>query len=419
MLHQAVRNIDEYERSESRVRSYCRNIPVEFSRASGSYLYSKNGLSYLDFLMGCGSLNYGHNPENIRDVLIAYIARDGIALGLDLHSEAKGDFLKAFRELILEPRGLDYRLHFTGPTGTNAVEAAVKLARKVTGRQSVIAFTNAFHGCSLGSLALTANSYHRGSSSGLLHGVQRGLFENYLGKDTDTADLLEQQLFDPSGGLDPPAAIILETVQGEGGLNPASAAWTKKIAAIARRAGALLIVDDIQAGCGRTGSFFSFEPLGIKPDIITLAKSISGFGLPMAVVLIAPEYDVWEPGEHNGTFRGNNHAFVTASATLKEFWADDTFAAAVTQKASLLRDRLTEIARRAHVQVKGRGLMQGLAMSGRDAADNVRRYCFAHNLILETCGPKGEVIKLLPALTVSEGEIELATGILNDAMARH
>ncbi|RFB88826.1 diaminobutyrate--2-oxoglutarate transaminase [Rhizobium leguminosarum bv. trifolii] len=417
MLNSFAQSANEYERSESQVRSYCRAFPVELSRGSGSHLYSKTGLAYLDFLMGCGSLNYGHNPQHIRNALIDYIACDGLALGLDLHSEAKGDFLKTFRELILEPRDFDYRIHFTGPTGTNAVEAAIKLARKVTGRHNIIAFTNAFHGCSLGSLALTANSHHRGSSSALLQGVQRASFDGYFGSDVDTADLLERQLTDLSGGFDKPAAIIFETVQGEGGLNVASAAWAQKIAALAKKVGALLIVDDIQAGCGRTGSFFSFEPLGIKPDIITLAKSISGFGLPMALTLIAPAHDGWEPGEHNGTFRGNNHAFITAAAALKEFWADEAFAVSVRDKARLLQKRLTEIARNGNAKVKGRGLMLGLSMSDETTADKIKRYCFAHNLILETCGPNDDVVKLLPALTVTEDEIEHATHILSDAVA--
>ncbi|MDZ4095224.1 MAG: diaminobutyrate--2-oxoglutarate transaminase, partial [Paracoccaceae bacterium] len=314
-----------FDRVESGIRSYSRSFPKLFNKAVGATIYDAKGAPHTDFLAGCSSLNYGHNDPDLKRALLDYIAQDGIAQGLDMFTSAKEQFLARFEALILTPRDMDYRVQFTGPTGANAVEAAMKLARKVTGRTNVIAFTNGFHGVTLGALAATGNAKHRGGAGMALSGVTRAAFDGYFGPDINTADLLEQQLADPSSGIDAPAAIIVETVQGEGGLNAASPAWLRQIEAIAHAHGALFIVDDIQAGCGRTGGFFSFEGMGISPDIITLAKSISGMGLPMALTLMKPQHDIWAPAEHNGTFRGNNHAFVTARAALEKFWTTDAF----------------------------------------------------------------------------------------------
>ena len=305
-----------------------------FDTARGSLITDELGRQYVDFLAGCASLNYGHNDPDMKQALLDHIMRDGIAHGLDLFTPAKRKFLEDFESLILEPRGLDYRVQFTGPTGANAVEAALKLARKVTGRTNVIAFTNGFHGVTMGALAATGNKFHRMGPAIPLNGVSRLPYDGYLGKDVDTAEVLERMLADPSSGLDAPAAILLETVQGEGGLNAASPSWLRRMARLAERHGALLIVDDIQAGCGRTGTFFSFEGTGIVPDLVVLSKSLSGFGLPMALLLIRPQHDIWRPAEHNGTFRGNTHAFVTAQVALRKFWSDDAFAPRIAAKAA-------------------------------------------------------------------------------------
>ena len=264
------------ERLESEVRAYCRSFPAVFARAEGARLYDARGRAYVDFFAGAGALNYGHNHPVLKQALLDYVAADGIAHGLDMHTAAKARFLEALEDVILAPRGLDYKAMFTGPTGTNAVEAAIKLARKVTGRELVIAFTNGFHGMTLGALACTGNAGKRGGAGVPLSHVAHEPYDGYYGDDVDTAALLEQRLSDPSSGLDAPAAILVETVQGEGGLNAASPEWLRAIAKIARAHGALLIVDDIQAGCGRTGGFFSFEGMGFTPDIVTLAKSLSG-----------------------------------------------------------------------------------------------------------------------------------------------
>jgi diaminobutyrate-2-oxoglutarate transaminase len=405
-----------FDRRESAARSYCRGMPALFSKAQGSELTDADGNSWIDFLAGCSSLNYGHNDPDMKDALITHIAGDGIAHALDLHTDAKGAFLTAFERHILTPRDMDHRVMFTGPTGANAVEAAMKIARKVTGRTNIIAFTNGFHGVTAGALAATGNSYHRGGAGMTLHGVTRMPYDGYFAGSTDTADFLEAMLADRSGGIDAPAAIILETVQGEGGLNVASPEWVKRITALAKKHGALLIIDDIQAGCGRCGTFFSFEEMGVIPDIVTLAKSVSGFGLPMAMMLVRPEHDVFGPAEHNGTFRGNTHAFVTAQVAIEKFWADEGFQNELADKAVLIHDALTDLAAIVPVgSLKGRGLMQGVDVGSGELAADICARAYEMGLIIETSGNEGQVVKVLAPLTTPVATFHKGFNILLQA----
>jgi diaminobutyrate-2-oxoglutarate transaminase len=409
-----------FEEFESSVRSYSRTFPKLFTRARGPYLYADDGSRYVDFLTGCSSLNYGHNHPVLKQALLDYIERDGVTHSLDLHSDGKEAFLREFAGTILAPRGLDYVVQFPGPTGANAVEAALKLARKVTGRQSVIAFTNGFHGVTLGALACTGNEHHRGGAGMPLGGVDRMPYDGYFGKDVDTAAYVDELLSDPSSGVDAPAAVIVETVQGEGGLNAASPEWLREVARITRRHGALFIVDDIQAGAGRTGTFFSFEPAGIRPDIVTMAKSISGYGLPMSLVLIDRRFDQWEPGEHNGTFRGNCHAFVTATAALQEFWRDDAFEKAIRERGAQLAESLASIVSRHAPRALGtcgRGMMQGVRFESGDVAADVVRAAFDRGLIVETSGPEDEIVKCLAPLTISERAFARGLGLLESSVS--
>ncbi|WP_071672624.1 diaminobutyrate--2-oxoglutarate transaminase [Nioella nitratireducens] len=409
-------NITVFARRESEARSYCRGIPATFTSAKGSKMTDSDGKSYIDFLAGCSSLNYGHNDPDMKAALVDHIAGDGLAHALDLHTDVKADFLGAFEEHVLKPRGMDHRVMFTGPTGANAVEAAMKLARKVTGRTNIIAFTNGFHGVTLGALAATGNSYHRGGAGITLNGVTRMPFDGYMGESYDTTELLEKMLTDASSGMDKPAAIILETVQGEGGLNAASPEWVRRVADLAKEHGALLIVDDIQAGCGRTGTFFSFEGMGIEPDIITMAKSISGFGLPMALTLIRPQHDVFGPAEHNGTFRGNTHAFLTAKVAIEKFWADDKFQQDIAVKSLMLTTALEELAGMVEgARLKGRGLMQGVDVGSGELASEICKRAFTKGLIIETSGPNDEVVKVLAPLTTPEATFRKGLNILLDS----
>jgi diaminobutyrate-2-oxoglutarate transaminase len=412
-----------FDRLESSVQCYARAIPKVFNKGKGSYVYDKEGDAFLDFLCGAGSLNYGHNHPYLKQKLIDYLTLDGITHSLDLHTEAKGRFLEALDHYILKPRGLSYRVQFPGPTGTNAVEAALKIARKVTGRETIVSFTNGFHGVSLGALAVSGNEHHRGAAGVSLAGTFRLPYAGYLGDDMDTLDYFAKLLGDASSGLELPAAVIVETVQGEGGLNVASDRWLKRLEGLCRQWKILLIVDDIQAGCGRTGTFFSFEPAGIRPDIITLSKSLSGMGLPLAVTLIRPDLDEWKPGEHNGTFRGNNHAFVTAAAALEYFWKDDRFEREVQAKAEIVTQRLGKLARRYPVEVCGRGLMQGITLPSGAVAGQVTASALAQGLIIETAGPDDQVVKLFCPLTIDRGDLDRGLGIIEgavaEAMGRH
>lgn len=396
MTHTAT---DIFERRESAARSYCRGIPAVFASASGSILKDESGREFIDFLAGCSSLNYGHNDADMKAALIDHITADGLAHGLDLHTDTKAGFLDAFERHILQPRGMDHRVMFMGPTGANAVEAAMKIARKSTGRTNIIAFTNGFHGVTMGALAATGNGYHRGGAGMDTQGVTRMPYDGFA-KGVDGAALLDQMLSDASGGIDAPAAIMLETVQGEGGLNAASPEFVQKVAKVAKKHGALLILDDIQAGCGRTGKFFSFEDMGVVPDLVPMAKSISGFGLPLAMVLVRPEHDVFGPAEHNGTFRGNTHAFVTARVAIEKFWADDAFEKELAQKAALIERRLTELADMVPgAFLKGRGLMRGVDVGSGELAEKICGRAYDKGLVIETSGSEDQVVKVLAPLT--------------------
>ena len=408
-----------FEQVESEVQSYARSFPRVFNKAQAEYLYDEDGTRYLDFLAGAGTLNYGHNNPIFKEKLLEYIHSDGITHGLDLHTKAKGEFLESFNEKILKPRGLNYVMQFTGPTGTNAVEAALKLARNITGRENVISFTNGFHGVTMGALATTGNSHHRGAAGVSLSGVSRMPYDGYMGDDIDTTVYLDKVLCDSSSGIDKPAAVIVETVQGEGGINAASFTWLQQLEKVCRKHDVLLIVDDIQAGCGRTGTYFSFEEAGIKPDIVTLSKSLGGYGLPFAVVLFSPELDQWKPGEHNGTFRGNNFAFVTAKAAIDTYWADDSFAKEVQMKGRYIKERLEQFANEygdGNFSTRGRGMFQGINCVSGELADKITSKAFQNGLMIETSGADDQVIKLLCPLIISMDNLKAGIDILESAI---
>jgi len=380
-------------------------------------MINEEGDEFVDFFAGAGALSYGHNNPVLKKALLDYLSSDGLVHALDMSTVAKREFLEAFDEIILSPRNMDYKVMFPGPTGTNSVEAALKLARKVTGRHSVISFTNGFHGMTLGSLALTGNSGKRAGAGVPLNNVTHMPFCDYLGTEVNTIDALERYLKDSSSGMDLPAAFILETVQAEGGVNVATRSWLEALATLADRYGVLLIIDDIQVGCGRTGTFFSFEMFDIEPDIICLSKSISGYGLPMALTLMKPQLDVFEPGEHNGTFRGHNAAFVTATETLKQFWTSDALTRKVNRNAREVRDVLLDIAANADAEVRGRGMIQGIEFADHSIASAISREAYSRGLIIETSGPNDEVIKTLPPLTISDEELPRGLQILTESAA--
>ncbi|WP_253876947.1 diaminobutyrate--2-oxoglutarate transaminase [Actinomadura rupiterrae] len=412
--------MDVFARLESEVRGYCRGWPTVFTTARGSRLTDENGRSFLDFFAGAGTLNYGHNDPALKQRLIEYLAQDNIVHGLDMHTAAKRRFLEAFEEIVLKPRNLDYKVQFPGPAGNHSVEAALKLARKYTGRETVVSFTNAFHGMTLGALAVTGNSMKRtGAGVPLGHGVAMP-YDNYLDGRTPDFLLLDTMLDDSGSGLDKPAAVIVESVQGEGGINVASADWLRQLADLCRRHEILLIVDDVQMGCGRTGAFFSFEEAGITPDIVCLSKSLSGYGLPFAITLMRRDLDVWEPGEHNGTFRGFNPAFVTAVGALEDHWTGEGIEKQTLAKGQQVKLALDEIALEhagAIADVRGRGLVWGMETRDPETASRICAEAFGRGLLMETSGPNDEVVKLLPPLTTTAEELAEGLDVLADSVA--
>lgn len=396
-----------FERYESNVRGYCRTWPVVFDTALNAKQWDVDGNEYIDFFSGAGVLNFGHNNLKIRQAMMDYLESGGVTHSLDMHSRSKQEFIERFVNVILKPRGLDYKLQFTGPTGTNVVEAALKLARKVTGRRNVVAFTDGFHGMTLGALACTGNQKFHQAAGVDLNNVIRVPFDGYLGDGVDTLEPLRRALQDTSSGITPPAAFILETIQAEGGINVASKEWLQQVQQLAREHGSLLIIDDIQASVGRTGSYFSFENLGIEPDLICMAKGIGGYGTPMGVLLIKPELDIWEPGEHTGTFRGQNLSFVAGAAAL-DYFENDEFLTEVQRKGALTEERLVAMIERANVDIelRGCGMIHGLDMGTGEQAAAVVASAFEQNLIIPTCGPNGRVVKVMPPLTIEDEVLE-------------
>ncbi|MEU1013746.1 diaminobutyrate--2-oxoglutarate transaminase [Streptomyces sp. NPDC005890] len=415
----ATTDTSVFEKIESEVRMYCRTFPVVFERAKGALLHTDDGQAFIDFFCGAGSLNYGHNHDAVKQRILDYLADDGLMHGLDMHTVAKRDFLTRFTEVVLQPRGLDFKVQFTGPTGTDAVEAALKLARRATGRRGLTAFTGAYHGMSRGSLEVTGS--RRARRAGAVAGGDATFvpFEDGPLGTFDSIGLIERLWADPSSGTEPPAAVVVEAVQMEGGVYPASREWLRRLREVTERYGVLLILDEIQTGCGRTGAFFGFEDSGIVPDIITVSKSLSGYGLPLSLTLFRRELDLWQPGEHTGTFRGNQLAFVAATAAC-ELWQQADFLAGLQRgEERLSRFRADAAALDPDLVLRGRGMVLGVDTAragGAERAERVQRHAFAHGLIVERCGRHDEVLKVMPPLTIAPGLLDEGLGVLLDAL---
>jgi diaminobutyrate-2-oxoglutarate transaminase len=409
-----------FEVRESNVRSYCRNFPELFHRAKDALVYSESGKVYIDFLAGAGALNYGHNNDYIKQKVISYLEADAIAHALDLHTSAKEQFLSKFSESILIPKNLDYRVQFCGSTGTNAVEAALKLARKIKKRSGIFSFMGAYHGMTLGSLSITGNLDIRAGALGTSNNVTFMPYPYGFMAGIDTIKFIDSVLNDVNSGVEKPAAIIFETVQAEGGVIVAPIEWMQQLRELCDRHDILLICDDIQVGCNRTGSFFSFERANIVPDLVVLSKSISGYGFPMSLLLIKPELDIWEPGEHTGTFRGNQLAFVAGTAAL-EYQEMNDLEQQIKTKATFLHnflcDRIASINQK--IEIRGIGMIWGIDLSklGNDSlTKQISSRCFEKGLIVERVGRNNSVIKILPPLTIEISMLEKGCLILKEAL---
>ncbi|HCL02162.1 MAG TPA: diaminobutyrate--2-oxoglutarate transaminase [Lachnoclostridium phytofermentans] len=407
----------ESEKFESNVRNYCRHFPKVFTKAKLCKMYTPEGEEYLDFFSGAGTLNYGHNNEYIMERIINYIKDDGILHALDMYTTAKCDFIKKFQDCILAPRNYNYKMMFCGPSGTNANEAALKIARKYTGRKNVIAFMGAFHGMSLGSLALTSSLFARNGAGVQLENT---IFVPYCRKGFDSLEYIKMILNDDHSGIEKPAAIFVETVQCEGGVQVADFEWLKELDKICKENHILLVCDDIQVGCGRTGTFFSFEQAGIEPDMVTLSKSISGGGLPMSLLLLKPEIDCLEPGEHSGTFRGNQLAFIGASAAI-DYAIEHKLWDKVQNDEKYVKEYIEQniLPINNKIQYRGKGLIFGIDFSNfnnEKLTDEISKECFANGLIIELAGRKDSVLKIIPPLIISRDELTAGLNIIKKSI---
>lgn len=403
-----------FERLESNVRSYCRAFPVVFDKAQGPFMYDVNGKRYIDFFCGAGTMNYGHNNLRMKQAVIEYLQNDGVMHSLDMFTVAKQRYLERLESIILQPRKMDYKAQFVAPSGANAVEAALKLARLATGRSNIVAFTNGYHGLSAGALAVTGNSFYRREEYAYRNDVAFMPFDGYMGPGVDTLDYFERKLDDPGSGLGLPAAAVVETIQAEGGVRVASHEWLRRLESICRQHEVLLIVDDVQVGNGRAGHYFSFEPAGIQPDMVAFSKAVSGFGLPMAMLFIRPQLDLWKPGEHTGTFRGNNLAFVSGAEALL-YWQDDDFSESIQKIGALLQSLLasTKTAYQDFgFELRGCGMIYGLDLKDAELARALARRAFDEGVMIELCGAKGTVVKFLPCLTIEEDVLREGVSII-------
>lgn len=403
-----------FERHESGVRSYCRSFPAVFNRASGAFMYDEAGREYIDFFCGAGALNFGHNHPYIKTRIIDFLQNDGLTHALDMYTAVKREFIEKFQNTVLSKRNLDYKMQFTGPTGTNAVEAALKLARKIKKRPIVFALTGAFHGMTLGALALTSDRTSRAGAGVPLTNVVKVPSPSMF-PEIDTINYITRLIENDHSGVDIPAAIIIETVQAEGGIYPLGDTYLKRIRKLCDKHDILLIVDDIQVGIHRAGPYFSFETAGITPDMVILSKSLSGYGFPMSLLLIKPDLDIWKPGEHNGTFRGNQTAFVAASAALDLVYECDV-ENEVRRKSAIILEYLNKNIANETVDVRGIGMICGIDLSKMPDVKSIQRRCFENGLIIECAGTGDKVLKIMPPLLIDDETIIRGLEIIKNAI---
>jgi diaminobutyrate-2-oxoglutarate transaminase len=408
-------SVSTFETLESNVRSYCRRWPAVFASSFGSHITDVNAVTYLDFFAGAGALSYGHNNPVLVDVAIDHLRHHRLLHSLDTFTPEKRDWLETLSSLILEPRGLDHIVQTVGPTGATAVEAALQLAQNITGARGVIGYAGGYHGMTYRTASVSDSMLPRSVVSHVKDFIALPFVETMTQVDLD---LLDSTL---ENGVDGEkiGAILLESVQGEGGARPFDPAYLAHIRSLATKHKVLVIADEVQAGVGRTGPFFSFEGSGLDPDIICLSKSISGLGLPMALNLVRRSLDAWSPGEFTGTFRGNNLAFATSSAMLRTYWQTPDFETHTLAKAEIVSsalDRLVRVYGAGRFTTRGQGLLRGLDLGSTELANSVAVHAFESQLIVETCGHEDTVVKLLMPLTTSNEDLTTGLEVLEKAL---
>ncbi|WP_275630248.1 aspartate aminotransferase family protein [Pseudomonas sp. 273] len=415
---------------ESNARSYPRRIPLALKKASGLFVEDVEGRRFIDCLAGAGTLALGHNHPVVIEAIRQVLADELPLHTLDLTTPVKDAFVQDLFGLLPAQLAREAKIQFCGPTGADAAEAALKLVRTATGRSTVLSFQGGYHGMTQGALGLMGNLGPKKALGAVLgNGVQ---FLPYpydyrcpfgLGGEAGVkANLhyLESVLNDPESGVPLPAAVVVEVVQGEGGVVPADLEWLRGLRRITEKAGVALVVDEIQTGFGRTGRMFAFEHAGIVPDVVLLSKAIGG-SLPLAVVVYRDWLDTWQPGAHAGTFRGNQMAMAAGSAVMRYLKEHD-----IPAHAAAMGERLAEhlrILQRSYPQlgdIRGHGLMLGVeVVDPEGAADSlghppanpalasrIQRECLRRGLILELGGRHGAVVRFLPPLVISAEQVD-------------
>lgn len=414
---------------ESNARSYPRRLPLAIKRARGIEIEDMDGNVYYDCLAGAGTLALGHNHPEVTAEIRRLLDMDRPLHILDVTTPEKEAFVDALFDSLPAEFADDARIQFCSPAGTDAVEAALKLTKTATGNESVLAFQGGYHGMTTGALSLTGDRDAKAPVSGRMPGVHHlpypDTYRNPFGLDGDAAHrsssrYIERILEDPESGVTDPAALVVELVQGEGGSVPAPDEWTRELRRITREHDVPLVVDEIQTGLGRTGELYAFEHADIVPDVVTLSKAIGG-GLPLSVVLYREDLDVWEPGAHAGTFRGNQLAMAAGRATI-EYVLEHDLDDHAAEMGARLRDRLDDLAA-AHDEigdVRGRGLLLGVEFvdpgddpdatgmppTDGDLAEAIQRACFDRGLIVEIGGRDDAVVRFLPPLVVTPDGID-------------
>ena len=420
--------IARQDSTESNARSYPRKFPFAISKAKGSWVEDVEGNKYLDFLCGAGTLALGHNDPEVNQAMIDLLASDAPLHTLDLTTPVKDEFVHTLLGLLPKELQDNAKIQFCSPSGTDATDAAIKLCKTATGRSAVIAFHGAYHGMGQGALSLTGNLNAKTKVQSLVPDVH---FMPYpysyrcpfgLGGDagTDAAcEYFERMLKDPESGITKPAAVILEPIQGEGGVIPAPVKFLQTVRRVTKELGIPMIVDEIQCGIGRSGKFFAFEYADIVPDVILVSKAIGG-SQPLAVVVYNKELDKWNPGAHAGTFRGNQLAMRAGTALIKRV-SQPEFLNEVVEKGTYMRDRLLELKKKVSIigDIREKGLMMGVEFVNPNAtpdklgslpgsgeiATEVQRKCFEKRLVMERGGRNGAVMRCLCALNVTRDDI--------------
>jgi diaminobutyrate-2-oxoglutarate transaminase len=415
---------------ESNARTYPRHLPIAISEAAGSFVRDLDGNVFIDFLAGAGVLSLGHNHPELMKVVTEQLGK--LTHGLDFPTPAKEEFIRAETSMLPSALQGKMKIHFCGPTGANAVEAAIKLCKTATGRGDIISFQGGFHGSSAAAMALTGLLEQKSPISNPMPGVHFFPY-SYCTRcpvgltpetcSTNCATYLDHSLHDNLGGIPLPAAVILEMVQGEGGVIPATVEFVQKVRAVTHELGIPLIVDEVQTGCGRTGTWFAFEQYGIEPDVIVASKALSGIGLPVAVIFYNKSLDVWAPGAHTGTFRGNQLAFAAGAAAVQIMHREDILGN-VRARGDQIARLFAPLKQNPWVRdVRGRGLMWGIEMAdpatGKPAGDlarDIQTSALGRGLILECGGREDCVVRLLPPLNVTEETVNTGCELLREAI---